>query len=358
MTSTYIIAEAGVNHNGKLELAIEMIHAAKEIGADAIKFQLFKAEKLVTKVSEQAEYQKKNCKETTTQYDMLKSLELSEENFKVLKYCADELGIDFIVTPFDLESVVFLSQKLALPLIKVGSGDITNGPLLLAVAKEHKELILSTGMSTLSEVEMALKVIAFGLIEKEQPPTSALLDEIYSSKEAEAILFEKVTLLHCTSEYPAPFNEVNLRAMDTLRDAFKLKVGFSDHTLGIEVSLAAVARGATVIEKHFTLDKSLPGPDHLASLDVSEFQCMINGIRNIENALGTSRKCLTRSERKNIHVVRRSLVAKQPISKEGILTSDNIDIKRPASGLSPMQYWQLLGKKAVKDYLEDEVITQ
>ncbi len=263
----------------------------------------------------------------------------------------------FIITPFDIDSLHFITNELDLSIIKIGSGDVTNGPLLLAAARSHKRLILSTGMCTLSDIEHALKVLAFGYLTNKGEPTSKLLDFYYSSDEAQLILKDKVTLLHCTSEYPAPVEEVNLKAMDTMLSAFGLPVGLSDHTQGIDIALAATARGAVVIEKHFTLDKAMPGPDHLASLDLVELKSMVNGIRNIEKAIGDGIKRPTASEIKNASVVRRSLVAKKDIVLGDIFTKDNIAIKRPSTGISPMDYWDYLGKNAQQNYNTDELIT-
>jgi N-acetylneuraminate synthase len=356
MNKTYIIAEAGVNHNASEDLALEMITRAKEIGADAIKFQLFQAESLVTEDAEQAQYQKKAYTQAKTQFQMLKELELPHRAFERLKNHAKKEQIDFIITPFDLASLDFITQKLNLDVIKIGSGDVTNGPLLLATARSKKKIILSTGMSTLSDIEMALKVIAFGLLTNDETPSLKAFDEAYSHVNVQSILKAHVSLLHCTSEYPAPVEESNLKAMDTLRAAFGLRVGFSDHTPGIEISLAAVARDAAIIEKHFTLDKNLPGPDHLASLDYLEFKTMIDNIRNIEKALGNGRKQPSISEMKNIQIVRRSIVANEKINMGENFTISNLAFKRPHRGLSPMDYWDLLGTKAQKDYVKDEVI--
>ncbi len=355
MMSTYIIAEAGVNHNGSQALALEMIHAAKEMGVDAIKFQLFKASQLVTRKAEQAQYQKTAAKHNS-QFEMLQALELPYASFNILYQAAKDAKLDFIITPFDLESLHYIVNDLKLDVIKIGSGDVTNGPLLLEAARSHKRIILSTGMCTLTDIEFALKVLAFGYLSDEQMPTSASFDEAYASIEGQAILKEKVSLLHCTSEYPAPVEEVNLNAMDTMSAAFGLSVGFSDHTQGIEISQAAVAKGALIIEKHFTLDNQLAGPDHSASLNPVDFKAMVKGIRNIEKALGDGRKYPSKSELKNEAVVRRSLVASREISPGEIFSKDNIAIKRPSGGLSPMDYWKLLGKVAQKNYSEDEFI--
>jgi len=356
MKETYIIAEAGVNHNGSEALAIEMIDVAKQAGANAVKFQMFHADTLTTKHAEQAEYQKKAFSQEKTQYHMLQELELTNESFQRLKAYAYQVNIDFIITPFDLESLVFISEVLQLPILKIGSGDVTHGPLLLASARSEKEIILSTGMSTLAEIEMALKVLAFGLTEKTEFPTQAKLDNIFVLPETQRLLQEKVKLLHCTTEYPAPIAEINLKAIDTLKAAFGLVAGFSDHSIGIEASLAAVARGAQIIEKHFTLDKSLIGPDHAASLNCDELTTMVKSIRNIEKMLGDGRKCPMPSEMKNINIARRSLVANHVIDIGEVFSPKNIGIKRPCQGLSPMKYWETLGKTAQKNYREDEVI--
>lgn len=353
--STYIIAEAGVNHNGREDLARDLIAAAKEIGADAVKFQLFSADTLTTQKAQQAEYQKKHDQQDS-QYEMLKKLELTPDAFRRLQAYAQACEIAFIATPFDLESLVFLVDELHVPLIKIGSGDLTNGPLLLQAAQSNKPIILSTGMSTLEEVTQALKIMAFGLMGNSELPTQAKIDSVFQSPEAQQRLREKVSLLHCVSEYPAPTDEMNLRAMDTLRQQFGLRVGLSDHTLGITVALAAVAREAAIIEKHFTLDRQLPGPDHPSSLDVDGFKAMVEGIRTIEKALGDGVKRPTTSELKNRDIVRRSLVANVPIQKGEIFTKDNVILKRPSHGMTMMQYWDYLGKIADKPFEKDEVV--
>lgn len=353
---TYIIAEAGVNHNGSEELALRMIEVAKDAGADAVKFQLFQAEALTTKDAPLAEYQQKNDGSSSSQFEMLKCLELSHEIFLRLQAHAKKFNIDFIVTPFDIESLKFIHQELKLPTIKIGSGDLTNGPLLLAAARTGSHIILSTGMSNLAEIEEALKVIAFGY-QNEELPSLKKLNLTYSNERSHKILQDKITLLHCTSEYPAPFEQINLRAMDTLKSAFNLRVGLSDHSLGFEVSVAAVAREATMLEKHFTLDTSMDGPDHLASLNPFQLKEMITAIRNVEKALGHYRKCATECEIKNVAIVRRSIVANQLINQGEEFSEKNLAIKRPSEGLSPMNYWDLLGKKAQKKYIEDEVVS-
>lgn len=350
----YVIAEAGVNHNGDLTLAKEMVHVAKKAGADAIKFQLFTAESLATSAAKQADYQKTNCKAEKTQYVMLKSLELSNEAFEALSLEAKSLGIDCIITPFDLNSLRFIIEDLKLNIIKIASGDITFGPLLLAAARSKNKIILSTGMSTLDEIEQALQVLAFGGLNLQDMPTQATLEAAYESSAGKAYLHEAVTLLHCVSEYPAPYNEMDLRVMETLTQHFHLNVGLSDHSAGIVIPIAAVARGACVIEKHFTLDKQLEGPDHLASLDPQELTEMIKAIRIVEMSLGEGNKSVKPSEAKNKPLVRRSLVAKKAILPGERFTEDNITMKRPAGGRSPMEYWSVLGQKASRAYEQDE----
>jgi N-acetylneuraminate synthase len=351
---TYIIAEAGVNHNGSIEMAKDLIDVAVQCGADAIKFQTFRAEKLVSKDARKADYQKKNTGAEETQFDMIKKLELDEKaHYELIQYCSVR-DIQFLSTPFDLESLRFLTSECKLPYIKIASGEITNAPFLLEIARMGKAVILSTGMSTLGEIELALGVLAFGYIGKGKEPNIEAFQVAYSSIEGRQLLQQKVSLLHCTTEYPAPFTEVNLKAMDTLRSAFGLPVGFSDHTPGIAVPIAAVARGAIIIEKHFTLDSNLPGPDHEASLEPQELKKMIEAIRQIEVALGYSYKIPAPSEFKNKTVARKSLVANQAIKKGEKFTEENLTAKRPGTGLSPMYYWECLGKIAGKDYVQDE----
>lgn len=350
----YVIAEAGVNHNGDLVLAKEMIHVAKDVGADAIKFQLFKAESLVTQAAKQTEYQKKNCNTEKTQYVMLKSLELSYDDFQILSEEAKSIKIDCIITPFDLDSLRFIVDRLALNIIKIASGDITFGPLLLEAARSKNKIILSTGMSTVKEIEQALEVIAFGGLHLTGIPTIKARQTAYCSQEGQDYLQEHVTLLHCVSEYPAPYEDMDLRVMDILKNHFHLKIGLSDHSQGIIVPIAAVARGACVIEKHFTLDKCLEGPDHLASLDPKELTEMIRGIRIVEQSLGEGKKNIKPSELKNKSLVRRSLVAKRAIKNKEVFTEENMGMKRPEGKKSPMEYWDFLGKKATRAYEKDE----
>lgn len=352
---TYIIAEAGVNHNGSLDMAKKLVEVAAEAGADAVKFQTFKADKLVSHIAPKAEYQTRTTDAGESQHEMIRKLELDEHTHEALIEHCRVCGIEFLSTPFDLESLDLLAGRFNLPCIKIPSGEITDALLLFETAKTGKPVILSTGMSTLGEIEEALGVLAFGYLRGSRPSMEAFR-EAYCSVEGQAILQDKVTLLHCTTEYPAPFGDVNLKVMDTLRNAFGLPVGYSDHTEGIAVPVAAVARGAVVIEKHFTLDRALPGPDHKASLEPSDLKRMVDAIRVIEQALGTGRKHPAPSELKNMAVARKSLVAACTIAAGEVFTVENLAVKRPGGGLSPMQYWELLGRKSGRDFSTDDGI--
>ncbi|HED6595011.1 N,N'-diacetyllegionaminate synthase [Campylobacter coli] len=332
MKKALIIAEAGVNHNGDLNLAKKLIEVAAKSGADFVKFQSFKAELCVSKNAKKAAYQLKTTAKDESQLEMIKKLELDFNAHQLLISHAKQCGIAFLSTPFDLESIELLDD-LGLEVFKIPSGEITNLPYLKKIAKLNKKIILSTGMSNLGEIEAALEILCQGGTQR-----------------------ANITLLHCTTEYPAPFDEVNLKAMQTLKNAFNLDVGYSDHTKGIHISLAAVALGASVIEKHFTLDKNMPGPDHKASLEPDELQELCTKIREIESALGDGIKQASKSERKNIEIARKSLVAKRKIKKGEIFSEENLTTKRPASGISAMRYDEYLGKKASKDYEEDELI--
>ena len=327
--SVYIIAEAGVNHNGSFELACRLVDAAKEAGADCIKFQTFKAEKLVSKDAGKAAYQQ----EMTgggSQQDMLRKLELSFDEFLRLKEYCEKKEIRFLSTPFDFESIRFL-ESLDMPFWKIPSGEVTNLPYLVALAKTGKPVILSTGMCTMKEIEAAIQVL------KENGT-------------------EDIRLLHCNTEYPTPFEDVNLNAMKTMREAFGCEVGYSDHTRGIEVPIAAAALGATVIEKHFTLDRPMEGPDHKASLEPDELAAMVQGIRHIEKALGSGIKEPSPSEKKNIAVARKSIVAGRPIRQGEVFSEENLAVKRPGTGISPMKWNDVLGNRAKRDFEEDELI--
>lgn len=356
---TLIIAEAGVNHNGDEKLALMLVDAAHKAGADIVKFQTFKASKLVTADAKQADYQIINTQKKESQLEMLSRLELSFEfHIQLVNYC-QKLGIEFLSTAFDSESLKFLVNDLKLKRLKVPSGDLTNAPLVLEHARTGCDLIVSTGMATLAEIETALGVIAFGYIAKQtDQPSIEAFEKAYCSERGQKVLKEKVTILHCTTEYPAPLQDINLKAMDTIANAFKLPVGYSDHSVGINVPIAAVAREAKVIEKHFTLDQNMEGPDHRASLEPEQLAAMIEGIRNIEFALGNGIKGPRPSEIKNKSVARKSLIAEQVISKGASFSEDNLTIKRPGSGQNPINYWKLLGTVAKNDYQIGELINE
>ena len=331
---TIIIAEAGVNHNGSLELAKQLVLKAKDAGVDYIKFQTFKASKLVTKSARQAEYQQHNTGgQKESQYQMLKKLELSPKDHQVLiDYCR-ELGIMFFSTAFDSESIDYL-HSLNLGLWKIPSGEVTNYPFLKRVAAFNEKTILSTGMCEMQDVRNAVEALYENGLSK-----------------------ENLILLHCNTEYPTPYEDVNLKAMEALRKEFEVEVGYSDHTQGIEVPIAAVALGASVIEKHFTLDRTLPGPDHKASLEPDELKAMVRAIRNIEKAIGGDGiKHVSGSERKNIAVARKSIVAACDIKMGEVFTEQNLTVKRPGSGISPMRWEEVLGQSAKKDFYEDDLI--
>ena len=330
--SVFIIAEAGVNHNGSIKLAKELIDVAVESGADAVKFQTFKAEKLVTKTAEKAAYQKKTTDVSESQFDMIKRLELDLSAHKeLLNYC-QEKGIMFLSTPFDHHSIDLLSD-LGLQIIKIPSGEITNLPYLRHIGSLEKQVVLSTGMSTLKEVEDALTVLIDAGTKK-----------------------ENITALHANTMYPTPMEDVNLNAMLTIQKELDIAIGYSDHTIGIEVDIAAVAMGAKIIEKHFTLDQAMNGPDHKSSLEPKELKAMVLAIRNIEIALGDDKKKPSPSESININVARKSIVANQDIKKGDLLTDKNITVKRPGTGINPMKWDKVIGSIAKKNYNADELI--
>lgn len=353
--STFVIAEAGVNHNGSIDNALRLIDVAADAGADAVKFQTFRADQLATSSAGKAAYQVENMKEAGNQLDMLRQLELSLDHHHALLERCRERGIRFMSTGFDAEALAFLAT-LDMPALKVPSGDITCGPLLLQAARFRMPLIVSTGMSTLADIEDALGVIAFGLLNNQTPAGRTDFTDAFCSAEGRAALRRHVTLLHCVTQYPATPAAVNLRAMDTMAAAFGLPVGYSDHTLGIEVSLAAVARGATIIEKHFTLDRNMAGPDHAASLEPHELAQMVRGIRTIELALGSAVKGPAVEEMPNRPVARRSLVAARSIRQGEVFTEEMLAWKRPGSGLSPIWLWDLVGRKATRDFEPDDLI--
>ena len=328
--SIYIIAEAGVNHNGNYELACRLVDAAKKAGADCVKFQTFVSENMVSHNAGKAEYQKDNTGKCGSQLAMIKKLELSFADFRNLKAHCDRSGISFLSTPFDLESIAFL-DTIDMPFWKIPSGEVTNLPYLLAIAKTRKPVVMSTGMCEIDEIQAAIDVL-----KKNGTPD--------------------IKLLHCNTEYPTPYEDVNLNAMQSMRSHFNVEVGYSDHTRGIEIPIAAAALGAAIIEKHFTLDCGMEGPDHKASLEPDELASMVKGIRNVENALGNGVKTVSPSERKNMTVARKSIVARRVIKKGELLTEGNIVVKRPGSGISPMRWFEILGTHAVRDFEEDELI--
>jgi len=356
---TLIIAEAGVNHNGSEKLAFELVDAAHAAGADIVKFQTFTANDLVTDSAIQAEYQVRNTRKEQSQFSMLERLELSRDaHFRLVEYC-NSLGIEFLSTAFDSQSLRFLVEDLKLKRLKIASGELTNAPFVLEHARSRLPLIVSTGMATLAEIEAALSVIAFGYTAPlTSTPTVTGCQSAYASIEGSKALRERVTLLHCTTEYPAPIAEINLRVMDTIGSAFGLRVGYSDHSEGIVVPIAAAARGATIIEKHFTLDRGLEGPDHLASLEPAELKAMVKAISQTYSALGIAVKTPTESEIKNKSVARKSLVANKIIKAGEIFTPNNVGIKRPGSGLSPYKFWSLMNVTSKCDYAPGDLIKE
>jgi N,N'-diacetyllegionaminate synthase len=330
MGKVLIIAEAGVNHNGNMEMAKQLVLEAKKAGADAVKFQTFKAELVMSRYAEKAEYQKAATGEDESQIEMVRKFELPYSAFEVLRKLCEDVGIAFLSTPFDLESVDFLAG-MGLQTLKIPSGEITNLPYLTKIGKLFHRVILSTGMSTLPEIGSAMDIL----------------------KKNGA---QEIVLLHCNTEYPTPYADVNLRAMQTMKEKFGVPVGYSDHTLGIEIPVAAVAMGASVIEKHFTLNKTLEGPDHKASLEPQELAAMVRSIRNVEAAMGSGEKVPSPSEIKNMVIARKSIVAAADIQKGEAFTEWNLTIKRPGSGISPMRLYEVIGQTAGRDYKEDELI--
>lgn len=332
MRKVIIIAEAGVNHNGDYEMAKQLALTAKEAGADYVKFQTGIPENVISRYADMAEYQKVNIGHTESQLDMVRKIMLDRNAFAPLKQYCDEIGIKFISTPFDLVSMDVL-RPLKMDFWKIPSGEITNFPYLKKIAQLGEPVIMSTGMSEMDEIEKAIEVLCSNGLTKDQ-----------------------ITLLHCNTEYPTPMQDVNLRAMEQMRERFGVKVGYSDHTKGIEVPIAAVAMGADVVEKHFTLDKSLPGPDHKASLEPNELKAMVDAIRNIEQALGDGEKHVSNSERRNIAIARKSIIAARNIKQGEVLTEENLTTKRPGNGVSPMRWNEVIGTCAIRDFKEDELI--
>jgi N-acetylneuraminate synthase len=356
MKRTLIIAEAGVNHNGSLDRALALVDVAAGAGADIVKFQTFRADTLASAAAPKAAYQEANTGEAGAQLDMLRALELDAAAHRRLAAHAAERGIEFLSTAFDPASLD-LVLSLGVKRLKVPSGEITNGPLLLKMARSGLPILLSTGMADLADIEAALGVIAFGYAAPPEAVPSPLAFKVALMGDGgKQALAERVTILHCTTQYPAPVAEVNLRAMHTIAERFGLPVGYSDHTEGIAVATAAVALGAAAIEKHFTLDRSLPGPDHRASLEPGELKSMVAAIRAIEQAMGSPEKRPTASEQPNIAVARKSLVAARPIARGETFTPDNLTALRPGGGRSPFEYWSLLGQTATRDYAKHEMI--
>lgn len=332
MNKIFIIAEAGVNHNGDIAIAKKLVDAAKTSGADAIKFQTFKAENIINKLAKKADYQKKTTSENETQYEMLKKYELSREQHKeIVHYCREKM-ISFLSSAFDLTGIDLLNE-LGLEIYKIPSGEITNLPYLKKIGSLKKKIILSTGMSELGEIGDALDI----LINAGTPK-------------------ENITVLHCNTEYPTPFEDTNLLAMPNIKKTFGVNIGYSDHTIGIEVPIAAVALGATIIEKHLTLDRNMEGPDHKASIEPPELKEMVNAIRNIESALGNGVKKPSDSEMKNRSVARKSIVAATNIARGELFSENNLTTKRPGNGISPMQWYQVIGLRAKRDYKADDLI--
>lgn len=330
MMRIYIIAEAGVNHNGDLNTAFRLVERAHAAGADCVKFQTFISEEGVSRYAEKAAYQKETCGQAESQLDMVKKLELPFEAFLRLKEHCDRLGIAFLSTAFDLPSIRFL-DAVDMPFWKIPSGEVTNLPYLLAIAKTQKPVVMSTGMCEMAEIQTAMDVLR-----NNGAP--------------------KITLLHCNTEYPTPYSDVNLRAMETMRERFGVDVGYSDHTPGIEVPIAAAALGAVIIEKHFTLDRNMEGPDHKASLEPEELAAMVAAVRHIEEALGSGEKTVSPSEKKNRDIARKSIVARRAIAKGEVFSEENITTKRPGGGVSPMRWFEVMGTKAKRDFVEDELI--
>jgi len=354
--SVYLIAEAGVNHNGNKDLAIQLIDAACAANADAVKFQTFDANALAAKDAPKAAYQKETTGTSETQLEMLKRLELPKDwHFELKDYCATK-GIDFLSTPFDSGSLKFLVETIGMKTIKVPSGEMTNGPFLLEIAKVAEKIFLSTGMSTLDDIRSALGVLAFGLSVHDTQPSMQAFEDAFASEAGQAALKNNVYILQCTSAYPTPLDQANIKAISTLKDTFGFRTGFSDHTEGTIASLAAVALGAEVIEKHFTLDRALPGPDHKASLEPDELCRLFLNIRAVEKSLGTGEKIQQPAEVDTANVARKSLFTTRAIAKGDVFSEDSLVAQRPGDGVSPMQFWDQIGAPAKRSYKIGEKI--
>jgi len=354
-----IIAEVGVNHNGSLERAKQLVDAGVAAGVDVIKFQTFNAESLATPLAEMASYQQKNTGRQQSQLAMLKEIELPLPAFVELQEYCHAKGVEFMSSPFDDRSLDFLVSELNVKRLKIASGEISNAPLLLKFGRSQCPLILSTGMASGEDIDRALAVIAFGIKYPDREPGSLRECQLeWAQPETQRRLRERVTLLHCTSQYPAPLDQVNLRVMGSMAERWGLPIGYSDHTEGIDVAIAATALGATVIEKHFTLDKTLEGPDHRASLEPSELAALVISVRAVSAALGSKNKQIQNCEENTRAVARKSLVASEIIQKGELFTSDNLQARRPGTGVSPMQYWDILGRESQSTYCAGEVIDE
>ena len=357
MSHVLVIAEAGVNHNGSLDRALEMVEVAAAAGADVVKFQTFNSDALATGSAPKADYQKVTTDAGESQLEMLRKLELDLDAHRTLMRRCAEKKIEFLSTPFDMNSLDLLVNDINLQTLKIGSGELTNAPLLHAAASSGRDIILSTGMATLNEVRLSLGVLAHGYLGSNAAGSDAFVSA-YASDAGQAVLKMHVTLLHCTSAYPTPDSDVNLNAITTLRNEFGLPIGFSDHSVGGLLSISSVALGATMIEKHFTLDRSLPGPDHIASLEPLELKELVDGVRRVSAALGDGRKEPRAIEQSTADVARKSLVARTPIGAGDLFTAENLTVKRPGTGLRPELYWSLLGTHAARAYAADDLIVQ
>lgn len=356
MQKVEIIAEAGVNHNGEAKLAFELVDVAAASGADVVKFQTFKANELVASNAPLADYQSRNTSVDHSQLSLLSSLELDFATFVELKDYSERLGVNFLSTAFDDISLRFLVDEMGLKRLKVPSGEITNAPLLLEHARSGCDLILSSGMATLAEIEEALGIVAFGMLEGKSKPSRQAFREAYCSNEARDVLKNKVTLMHCTSEYPAAASDINLSSMVSMKNLFGMEVGFSDHSEGIGAPVAATALGARIVEKHFTLDKEMSGPDHKASLNPQELAHMVVSIREAELALGSSVKVPSKQELKNALVTRKSLIATKKIANGQSFSEQNLGCKRPGTGISPFEYWDYINKTSSREYMPGDMI--
>jgi len=358
MSEIFIIAEIGVNHNGSRDIAMEMIDTASRAGVDAVKFQTFNTEKLVSKNTPKTKYQIKNDRSSKNQFDMLKKLELSRDlHFELNEYSSSK-EIEFLSTAFDEDSLDFLVHELGMKKNKIPSGELNNAPFLIKHGATGNEIILSTGMSSLKEIHQAISAIAFGMSETKMKPSNKNFKEVIQSKDIQNELMKRVTLLHCTSQYPAPIESLNLMALITLKEEFEMNVGYSDHSLGIEASVAAAAMGAKIIEKHFTLDNTLEGPDHKASLEPDELINLATSIRKIELMLGSREKSPSKEELEIKSLATKSIVAKNIIREGEYFTDDNLTTKRPGDGMSPFLFWDLIGVKSKKEYMPDEQIDE